>query len=373
MKSNTRKLQNFQFFLAISIICQITLLHADPCVPVIIWCLNNQSDIVNSTQLNAISNPLQKLSLEDFERTLFQLDKIIDLLIVTNEFCIEDFKNIKILSNVTNGSKMHYLPCVDTPYSVFRKTFNYKQMKTLEDINDNHELNMVFKDIDSSTYIAITGKECRYSQNERIKREVFADNSTDFRIKTDRVLLYSSAALSFKVGNSENAISLPSSGATASTHTDTNGTLTLTIKFSDIEEIGRLTLEFFFSVKSMGYYMLKKVHYETSSTSDFLETKLDIYFPYNFSYHCSQNVVFINDMVYLNITNIQVQIDSKDATFNDAYDCVGFTSIPIWTGIFVTAILASIMTWALIMIMDIRTMDRFDDPKGKTITISAAE
>ncbi|EFN87074.1 Vacuolar ATP synthase subunit S1, partial [Harpegnathos saltator] len=140
-----------------------------------------------------------------------------------------------------------------------------------------------------------------------------------------------------------------------------------------IEEIGRLTLEFFFSVKSMGYYMLKKVHYETSSTSDFLETKLDIYFPYNFSYHCSQNVVFINDMVYLNITNIQVQIDSKDATFNDAYDCVGFTSIPIWTGIFVTAILASIMTWALIMIMDIRTMDRFDDPKGKTITISAAE
>lgn len=70
---------------------------------------------------------------------------------------------------------------------------------------------------------------------------------------------------------------------------------------------------------------------------------------------------------------MQIQIDSKDATFSDAYDCVGFTSIPIWTGIFVTAILAIIMIWALTMIMDIRTMDRFDDPKGKTITISAAE
>lgn len=133
----------------------------------------------------------------------------------------------------------------------------------------------------------------------------------------------------------------------------------------------------------MGYYTLKKVHYETNGMSDSLETKLDIYFPYNFSYHCSQSTLFfndknaidkqINDMIYLNITGMQVQIDSKDATFSDAYDCVGFTSIPIWTGIFVTAILASIMTWALTMIMDIRTMDRFDDPKGKTITISTAE
>lgn len=131
-------------------------------------------------------------------------------------------------------------------------------------------------------------------------------------------------------------------------------------------------LEFFFPV-SMGYYTLKKVNYEMNDMSNSLETKLDIYFPYNFSYHCSQNIIFVNDTVYLNISDMQVQIDSKDSTFSDAYDCVGFTSIPIWTGIFVTAILASIMTWALTMIMDIRTMDRFDDPKGKTITISAAE
>lgn len=31
------------------------------------------------------------------------------------------------------------------------------------------------------------------------------------------------------------------------------------------------------------------------------------------------------------------------------------------------------MIWALTMIIDIRTMDRFDDPKGKTITISSQE
>lgn len=59
--------------------------------------------------------------------------------------------------------------------------------------------------------------------------------------------------------------------------------------------------------------------------------------------------------------------------FNDAYDCVGFTTIPIWSGLFVTFILAVIMTMGLTMIMDIKTMDRFDDPKGKTIIINASE
>lgn len=59
--------------------------------------------------------------------------------------------------------------------------------------------------------------------------------------------------------------------------------------------------------------------------------------------------------------------------FSDAYDCVGFTTIPIWSGLFVTLILSIIMTMGLTMIMDIKTMDRFDDPKGKTIIINASE
>lgn len=97
MWSSMRKLKNSQYFLALVVICQFTLLHAGPSVPVVIWCPNNQSDMVNPTQLNAASNPLQKLSSEDFERTLFQLGKIIDLLIVSDELCVEDFKNNKVI------------------------------------------------------------------------------------------------------------------------------------------------------------------------------------------------------------------------------------------------------------------------------------
>jgi V-type H+-transporting ATPase S1 subunit len=63
----------------------------------------------------------------------------------------------------------------------------------------------------------------------------------------------------------------------------------------------------------------------------------------------------------------------KSAAFGDAYNCELFFTPPIWSGIFVTSILALIMIWGLVMIMDIRTMDQFDDPKGKTITVNVAE
>lgn len=45
----------------------------------------------------------------------------------------------------------------------------------------------------------------------------------------------------------------------------------------------------------------------------------------------------------------------------------------IWAGLFITFMLLIILSVGITFIMDIRTMDRFDDPKGKTITINAAD
>lgn len=56
-----------------------------------------------------------------------------------------------------------------------------------------------------------------------------------------------------------------------------------------------------------------------------------------------------------------------------ANDCTGFFSPAIWGALFVVIILLSIMTVGITMMLDIKTMDRFDDPKGKTITINAQE
>jgi V-type H+-transporting ATPase S1 subunit len=54
-------------------------------------------------------------------------------------------------------------------------------------------------------------------------------------------------------------------------------------------------------------------------------------------------------------------------------DCVGFFSPAIWGALFVVIILVLIMSCGITMMLDIRTMDRFDDPKGKTIIVNAQE
>lgn len=106
---------------------------------------------------------------------------------------------LQVLSNATNGSKIFYYPCVVSPDKIFQKI--YKHIKNIENMNYDHEFNMVLKDIDSNGCIAFTGKQCRYSHAERIKREALADNSTEFKIKTDKVLLYSAQPLKFQVNN----------------------------------------------------------------------------------------------------------------------------------------------------------------------------
>lgn len=60
-------------------------------------------------------------------------------------------------------------------------------------------------------------------------------------------------------------------------------------------------------------------------------------------------------------------------SFSIAEDTVGFFTIPIWSGLFVTSLLVTIVLIGLSLIYDIKTMDQFDDPKGKPLTINAAE
>ncbi|KAG5333238.1 VAS1 ATPase, partial [Acromyrmex charruanus] len=356
-------------FFALFAVCQLAFACA--CTPAVIWCSHDSSDY-DAMYRTVPSSPLQKLTPDEFEKSLLQLN-VTEPAVVVEELCVEDLRNSKVLSNATNGSKIFYFPCVVSPDEIFQKI--YKQKKMIEDINDDHdhEFNMILKDIDSSGCIALTGKQCRYSYTERIKREALADNSTsEFKIKTDNVLLYSAQPLILKISDKPEVQLVQSKVSGMSSRKSNESTVILTIKLTD-QTIGSLTLEFFFEVKSAGYYTLNKVTYETTNGVDNLFTKRDIYFPFGFSYHCSPKTTFTDGTTFLSITDMQVQVDHKDATFSDAYDCVGFTSIPIWTGIFVTIILGLIMIWALTMIMDIRTMDRFDDPKGKTITISSAE
>lgn len=82
----------------------------------------------------------------------------------------------------------------------------------------------------------------------------------------------------------------------------------------------------------------------------------------------------------LRITGFQLQalfVPGPEETldkFSDFHnDCVGFFSPAIWGALFVVILFVFILSIGLTMMMDIKTMDRFDDPKGKTITVNAQE
>lgn len=101
-----------------------------------------------------------------------------------------------------------------------------------------------------------------------------------------------------------------------------------------------------------------------------------------FSFSCSPDLVFAtNDTVeqYLFVGGLQLQVELEpeegvtQLNFGPDNNCVGFTSGGIWGGLFVTLLLLIIITIGISWMLDIKTMDRFDDPKGKTITINASD
>jgi len=50
-------------------------------------------------------------------------------------------------------------------------------------------------------------------------------------------------------------------------------------------------------------------------------------------------------------------------------DCSGWYTGPIWSGLITTFLLLGILAYGISMLSKIDTMDRFDDPKGKTISV----
>jgi V-type H+-transporting ATPase S1 subunit len=150
-------------------------------------------------------------------------------------------------------------------------------------------------------------------------------------------------------------------------------------KFTSTNSSEQIFLEFFIfnSTSSIGYWSLENVTYSVNypnATVVALKPEFSIVAPVTFSYHCSAETVFQSNNITLTLHNFQAQpFMDKTTAFGDAYNCEMFFTPAIWSGIFVTSILGLIMIWGLVMIMDIRTMDQFDDPKGKTITVNVSE
>lgn len=202
-----------------------------------------------------------------------------------------------------------------------------------------------------------------------------APNATQMLLNTTGILIYASDKPKLNEAGDEKVLSLSPDTVTRKV---TATYQSLAAKFST-GATDHIRLEFFFfnSTSSSGYWSLENItvlHSASNTTKTVLIPESSIVAPVMFSYHCSSKTVFRSVNTSLTLENFQAQpYMEKTAAFGDAYNCELFFTPPIWSGLFVTSILALIMIWGLVMIMDIRTMDQFDDPKGKTITICVSE
>lgn len=100
-----------------------------------------------------------------------------------------------------------------------------------------------------------------------------------------------------------------------------------------------------------------------------------------FSFHCTPEIRLTNRNHRVDITwnGLQLQPNFNGVegqimkSFGHAYDCVGFVSPVILSGLLVTFMLLFILFIGILCIMDIKPINRFDNPKGKTLTITIDE
>ncbi|KAI8782181.1 V-type proton ATPase subunit S1 [Biomphalaria glabrata] len=101
-----------------------------------------------------------------------------------------------------------------------------------------------------------------------------------------------------------------------------------------------------------------------------------------YSYHCTEMKMYLDYIhdkelefykgSYLLLDGFQVQpFNIQHDRFSYAQDCVPYFTTPIWMALFSSSFLLLILYFGTIMVLNLSIMDRYDDPKGKTIVVNA--
>lgn len=143
----------------------------------------------------------------------------------------------------------------------------------------------------------------------------------------------------------------------------------------------------FYKVSARDWFTLESVQLEANGTVATYVGRRNIYAPSEYSYHCQSVSSFRDPLLVPNNTNaslnewklnfVDFQIQGFTLTngtnFSYASDCAGFFTPAIWMGLLTSLLMLLIFVYGLHMIMHLNTMDRFDDPKGPSISVPQSE
>ncbi|XP_019966212.1 V-type proton ATPase subunit S1b [Paralichthys olivaceus] len=142
-----------------------------------------------------------------------------------------------------------------------------------------------------------------------------------------------------------------------------------------------------YPVSGRNWFTLDSVQLQSNSQTASFVGGRGIYAPAEYSFHCQSVSSFQDALLVPNNTNqetskwslnfIDFQIQgfrlANGTNFSYASDCAGFFTAGIWMGLLTSLLMLLIFVYGLHMIMQLNTMDRFDDPKGPSISVPQSE
>ncbi|MBN3279090.1 VAS1 ATPase, partial [Polyodon spathula] len=141
-----------------------------------------------------------------------------------------------------------------------------------------------------------------------------------------------------------------------------------------------------YPVSARYWFTLDHIEIEYNGLKARFNGSSEIYAPQNYSFHCQSVTSFRNPLLVpfnssdsatnwrVSFTEFQIQgFNVTGPSFSYASDCAGFFTPGIWMGLITTLLMVLILTYGLHMLMQLKTMDRFDDPKGASISVPQTE
>ncbi|XP_008316308.2 ATPase H+ transporting accessory protein 1a [Cynoglossus semilaevis] len=141
-----------------------------------------------------------------------------------------------------------------------------------------------------------------------------------------------------------------------------------------------------YQVSGRRWFTLDAVELEYDGTKAIFNGSRNIYAPAEYSYRCQSVTNFRWPLLVprsskdpanqwrVSFDDFQIQgFNVSKGDFSYASDCAGFFSPGIWMGLMTTLLMVLVLTYGLHMIMQLHTMDRFDDPKGPAISVPQNE
>lgn len=153
----------------------------------------------------------------------------------------------------------------------------------------------------------------------------------------------------------------------------------ITLKFPTVGDVNDFSLVMLFTYDQLGGFELLAMNATLKGHKDLSMRVKEQWWPRGFSFSCDRSQFRQHNSTQ--VPQLQVQLDTfqvelvQNATsqFSESYDCSGFFTTVVWMGLLVVLLYLFILGTGIFFIYDIRTNDRFDDPKGKTITVTTTD